>query len=64
MELIMEELKAAGIHAQGVVVGVLHDSETSTNWCIADDTKDEDGKTIPAEVIVREIVAGVTQTIG
>ena len=52
---IMVELAAVGLKPVGVVAGVLHDGETSVNWCVSSD----ESRTDIAEDVAREIARDI-----
>ena len=55
LHAIMSELEAIGVRPLGIVAGVLHDGETSVNWCVAD----REGAPVEHERVAREIAADV-----
>jgi hypothetical protein len=62
LSAIMSELDAVGVKPVGIVAGVLHDGETSVNWCVSDDVHDDDGKVMTSEEVAREIAVDVERS--
>lgn len=61
LKAMMDDLRAAGSHALGTVVGVLCSGETLMSWCIEEDVRDAEGKAVPTEVIVKRIVESIEE---
>ena len=62
LKAIMSELEAADVKPVGVVSGVLHDGETSVNWCISDDVHDDDGKLLTTNEVAHEIAVDIERS--
>ncbi len=62
LKAIMAELEALGVRPVGIVAGVLHDGETSVNWCVSDGVHDDDGEVMTSEEVAREIAVDVERS--
>ena len=62
LKAIMSELEAIGVKSVGIVAGVLHDGETSVNWCISDDVRDDEDKLLTADEVAREIAVDIERS--
>lgn len=62
LKAVMGELEAAGVKPVGIVAGVLHDGETSVNWCVSDEVEDDDGRPLTSGEVAREIATDIERS--
>ena len=62
LKAIMGELEAVGVKPVGVVAGVLHDGETSVNWCVSDDVHDDAGRLMTSDEVASEIASDIERS--
>jgi hypothetical protein len=64
MQAIMTELEGLGAPSLGVVVGVLHNGETSVSWAIDDKVRGDDGGPVSPQSVAHEIALDIERVTG